>query len=106
MKVCLSLLPGAGAAVLVFSTTDRDSFDAIRSWRAKVEAECGSIPMTLVQNKIDLMDKATMTPEEVEGLARSLQMRLYRTCVKDNMNVGNGTFGSALAVGVALYQWL
>ena len=43
---------GAGAAVLAFSTTDRDSFNAIQSWKRKLEAECGTIPMVLVQNKV------------------------------------------------------
>lgn len=52
---------GAGCAVLVFSTVDRDSFDALESWKRKVEDECGPIAMALVQNKIDLMDQAVMT---------------------------------------------
>lgn len=47
---------GAQACVLVFSTTDRDSFEAISSWREKVEMEVGDIPTVLVQNKIDLLD--------------------------------------------------
>lgn len=51
---------GAQAAVLAFSTTDRTSFDAIRSWKKKVEDECGEIPMVIVQNKIDLVDQAVV----------------------------------------------
>ena len=47
--------------MLVFSTEDRDSFDALDSWKRKVEDECGPIPMALVQNKIDLMHRAKMT---------------------------------------------
>lgn len=47
---------GAQACVLVFSTTDRESFEAISSWREKVEMEVGDIPTVLVQNKIDLLD--------------------------------------------------
>lgn len=49
-------LPGAQACVLVFSTTDRESFEAVSSWREKVMAEVGDIPTVLVQNKIDLLD--------------------------------------------------
>lgn len=78
---------GAGAAVLVFSTEDRDSFDALDSWKRKVEDECGPIPMALVQNKIDLMHRAKMTTDEVEAAARRLGLRLYRACVKDNVNI-------------------
>lgn len=49
-------LTGAQACVLVFSTTDRESFEAISSWREKVVAEVGDLPTVLVQNKIDLLD--------------------------------------------------
>ena len=52
----LSCIPGAQACVLVFSTTDRESYQAIDSWREKVEAEVGDIPTVLVQNKIDLLE--------------------------------------------------
>lgn len=47
---------GAQACVLVFSTTDRESFEAIPTWKEKVVAEVGDIPTVLVQNKIDLLD--------------------------------------------------
>ncbi|XP_076053243.1 RAS oncogene family member Rab23 [Oratosquilla oratoria] len=78
---------GAQACVVTFSTVDRDSFLAVRKWKKKVEDECGPIPMVLVQNKIDLIDQATVKPDEVEALARELQMRLYRTSVKEDLNV-------------------
>mmetsp|Transcript_64913 Transcript_64913/g.156914 ORF Transcript_64913/g.156914 Transcript_64913/m.156914 type:complete len:270 (-) Transcript_64913:101-910(-) len=78
---------GAGACALVFSTVDRDSFNAIETWKRKVEEECGDIPKCLVQNKVDLIDDAVMTSDEVETLARRLRLKLYRTCVKENVNV-------------------
>mmetsp|Transcript_28087 Transcript_28087/g.53501 ORF Transcript_28087/g.53501 Transcript_28087/m.53501 type:complete len:250 (+) Transcript_28087:198-947(+) len=78
---------GAGACVIAFSTTDRESFEAVASWKAKVEAECGDIAMVLVQNKVDLIDKAAMSPEEAEATARKLKLKFYRSCVKENMNV-------------------
>lgn len=101
---------GAGACILAFSTTDRDSFDAIESWHKKVRDECGNIVMVLVQNKVDLLDQAVMSKEEVEQIAKKLRLKLYRTCVKDDMNVsevfmhlgqefirggGDAAFGSA-----------
>lgn len=57
--VCSCFL-GAQACVLVFSTTDRESFQAIDSWREKVEAEVGDIPTVLVQNKIDLLEETVI----------------------------------------------
>lgn len=78
---------GAGCCILAFSTVDRASFDAIESWHQKVREECGDIVMVLVQNKVDLMDDAAMEPREVEYLAKKLRLKLYRTCVKDDLNV-------------------
>ena len=48
---------GAGGCILVFSTVDRKSFEAIEYWKQKVEDECGNICMVLIQNKIDLLDE-------------------------------------------------
>lgn len=50
---------GAQGCIIVFSTTDRDSFSAVEKWKQKVETECGEIPLVLIQNKTDLIkDKA------------------------------------------------
>ena len=54
--------PGASAGVLAFSTVDRASFEAIEKWKKKVEEEVGSIPLVLVQNKIDLVEDAVIEP--------------------------------------------
>ncbi|KAG1708743.1 hypothetical protein DVH05_022368 [Phytophthora capsici] len=78
---------GAGAVIYVFSTVDRASFDDLPKWKRKVEEECGQICSVLVQNKIDLEDDAAMTRDEVEDMADYLNMRLYRSCVQDNINV-------------------
>lgn len=78
---------GAGACILAFSTTDKASFDAVESWEKKVRDECGNIAMVLVQNKVDLMDDAQMEAKDVEHLAKKLKLKLYRTCVKDDLNI-------------------
>lgn len=78
---------GAQACVVAFSTTDRDSLLAVRKWRRKVEDECGDIPMVLVQNKIDLIAQAEMSTYEAERVAADARMKLYRTSVKEDLNV-------------------
>lgn len=85
----------------------------------QVEEECGPICSVLVQNKIDQLDKAAMKTyvalylitilqlpsltclmyscirpahsTEVEDLARRMGLKLYRTCVRDNTLVKDGT---------------
>jgi Ras-related protein Rab-23 len=78
---------GAGACILAFSTTDRTSFDNIEKWYKKVTDECGNIVIVLVQNKVDLMDNAVMEARDVEFIAKKLKLKLYRTCVKEDLNV-------------------
>lgn len=51
---------GAGACVVAFSTTDRNSFEAIAKWIDKVTQECGEISMVLIQNKVDLIDQTVV----------------------------------------------
>ena len=53
---------GAHAAVVVFSTTDRESLLAVPKWVAKVKEECGEeLPMVSVMNKVDLISQAKLT---------------------------------------------
>jgi len=78
---------GAVACIVAFSTTDRESFEAVQKWIDKVEEECGTIPMVLVQNKIDLIDRAVMTTEEADALASKVRLELYRTSVLENHKV-------------------
>jgi len=78
---------GAHACIVAFSTTDRDSLTAVRHWRKKVEEECGDIPMVMVQNKIDMISSAEIEQYEADYIARECKMKLYRTSVKDDLNV-------------------
>ena len=53
----------------------------------KVEDECGDIPMVLVQNKIDLITAAHVSGYEVDSVAAEAGMKLYKTSVKEDLNV-------------------
>ncbi|KAJ3285241.1 Ras- protein Rab-23 [Blyttiomyces sp. JEL0837] len=85
--VTRSYYENAHAVVLAFSTTDRESFETIKSWRDKVRSVCDDLCMVLVQNKIDLADEAVITSEEAEALARELKLKFYRVSVKEYFNV-------------------
>jgi Ras-related protein Rab-23 len=86
-KLTKAYYKGAGAVVYAFSTTDRESFLEVENWKRKVEEECGQIVSVLVQNKVDLIAEAKMTTDEVQALAQRMGVKLYRTCVKDNLLV-------------------
>lgn len=67
--------PGAGVAVLVFSTVDRESFDSLPRWKEKVGEECGEVPMVIVQNKVDLVDQAAVKPCVAEAPRHGARVR-------------------------------
>merc|ERR1712194_742291 len=53
----------------------------------KVRDECGNIVVVLAQTKVDLLDQAQMSTEEVETLSKNLGLKLFRTCTKQNLNI-------------------
>jgi Ras-related protein Rab-23 len=75
---------GASGAIIVFSVINRDSFNAVRSWKEKIKAECDNIPILLVMNKIDLMDQSLVSEKEANDLASQIGLTLYKASVKDN----------------------
>ena len=40
---------------MVFSSTDRQSFNNVSRWKKKLQAECSDIEIVLVRNKVDLL---------------------------------------------------
>ena len=52
-----------------------------------MEDECGDIPMVLVQNKIDLIGQSAVSLYEGERMAAACRMKLYKTSVKEDLNV-------------------
>jgi len=77
-------LKDAHGVVIMFSTTDRPSFEKVKDLHARVQQMAGSSPLiVLVQNKADLIEEAVMSQPEVEQLARELRVKLYRTTSKD-----------------------
>ena len=79
---------GASACILAFATNNRESFEAVTKWRDAVHNECGEeITMVLIQTKLDLVDQAEVNENEVEELASSFGVPLFRVCSKDNIMV-------------------
>ncbi len=79
---------GAHMCVLVFSATDRHSFESLLAWKHKVKNECeNDIMMVMVMNKMDLSDKFEVDRYEAEHVARMLGMKMFRTSVKNNSNI-------------------
>eukprot|EP00796_Vickermania_ingenoplastis_P006689 gene6689-4787_t len=77
----------SSAAVVCFSTVDKDSFHHAFEWKNQVEQVCGPITTVLCQTKFDLSHVAAITNEEAEALAGSLGTPFFRVSTKDDFNV-------------------
>ena len=62
------------------------------SWYKKIEYNCGLIPTILVQNKIDLLQHATVNRDEVNELSARLRLPLFLTSSKENINIENAFY--------------
>lgn len=78
---------GAAAAIIAFSTIDRDSFMNVDKWKQKVEAQSGQITIVLCQTKFDLMAESAISNAEAEALAVKLKLPFFRVSTKDDFNV-------------------
>ncbi len=78
---------GAEAYILVFDGTQRASFDSVATWAGSVRELAGPIQGVLACNKVDLKANFQVTDEEVESLARQLNLTLMFTSAKTGENV-------------------
>lgn len=78
----------ASAAIVCFSTVDKESFQHVVDWKNQVEQVCGpSLTVVLCQTKFDLSHAAAITNEEAEQLASTLGAPFFRVSTKDDFNV-------------------
>ncbi len=84
------------AFVLVYSVAERYTFDKVKDIRDKIlavkgvdqiESEEDGPIMTMVGNKIDLVDTRLITTDEGENLAKQLKCRFIETSAKQLINV-------------------
>lgn len=78
---------GSDACLIVFSISDRNSFENVQAWYDKVKAECENIVIYLVMSKIDLADSAQVTEEEAAQLAKKLGVKLEKVSSKNGIRV-------------------
>ena len=66
--------------ILVFAIDDQESFDAIKTMIKRIEKhDKGDLPMILVGNKCDLVNKRKISEQQGEELARSIKGKYYET---------------------------
>eukprot|EP00326_Haptolina_ericina_P023285 CAMPEP_0181196818 /NCGR_PEP_ID=MMETSP1096-20121128/15675_1 /TAXON_ID=156174 ORGANISM="Chrysochromulina ericina, Strain CCMP281" /NCGR_SAMPLE_ID=MMETSP1096 /ASSEMBLY_ACC=CAM_ASM_000453 /LENGTH=194 /DNA_ID=CAMNT_0023286617 /DNA_START=26 /DNA_END=610 /DNA_ORIENTATION=- len=82
--------------VLVFSVTERSSFDEIDEYYQRLlrvkDAENGQVPVVLLANKVDLESERVVSMEEAKEKARAMDCPLIETSAKFEMGVAEGFF--------------
>jgi len=78
---------GANGAIIVFDVTNKESFDHLDKWFNDLQAQCGKIPIILVANKIDLIEKQVIPLEEGERYALKNDITFFETSAKTGENV-------------------
>jgi small GTP-binding protein len=77
---------GAQTAVLVFSITDRSSFENLTKWHNNVIEHIGKVPLILLGNKIDLSDERVVSRDEALNLISRLKsdepIKFFETSAK------------------------
>jgi small GTP-binding protein len=78
---------GCNICVVVYSFTDRASFEAVPQWVEKVKAVAVGVRVVLVENKIDILDGGEIDIGEAQRMAAQLEAPLFRLSVKEDLNV-------------------
>lgn len=87
-----SLIPSyirdSSVAVVVYDTTNKNSFTNCDTWIEDVRKERGTdVVIMMVGNKTDLADKRQVTTEEGEAKAKLLNVLFVETSAKSNHNI-------------------
>ena len=73
--------------ILVFALDDQESLDAIKTKIKRIEKhEKSDLPIILVGNKCDLVNKRKITQQQGEDLAKSIKGKYYETSALTDEN--------------------
>lgn len=79
---------GAMGVVIAYDCTDEQSFSNVRNWLQQVRENASpNVICVLVATKCDRPDRKVTEAQGME-LAQELNMRLFETSAKSNINVG------------------
>ena len=78
---------GADGGLIVYDVTVKTSFDNLDRWFNDLFTNCGEIPVILIGNKIDLIDKRDVFKEEGEQYAIQKGVPFYETSAKTGDHV-------------------
>lgn len=78
---------GTHGALLVYSITDRESFDGCEKWLSEIREKSECKVIMLVGNKCDLEDDRTVATAEAQSWAENNGLMFMETSAKSTTNV-------------------
>ncbi|CCW72281.1 unnamed protein product [Phytomonas sp. Hart1] len=79
---------GAHGIIIVYDTTDMESFNNVRTWLHEINMYANeNVNKLLVGNKCDLMAKRVVDTDMAEGFAKDVGIPFLETSAKNSMNV-------------------
>ncbi|KAH8421435.1 hypothetical protein KR009_007644 [Drosophila setifemur] len=78
---------GTHGVIVVYDVTNGESFANVRRWLEEIQNNCDVVNKVLVGNKNDDPDRKVVITEDAQRFAKQMDIELYETSAKDNINV-------------------
>lgn len=79
---------GAHGIIIVYDTTDQESFNNVRTWLYEIDRYASeNVNKLLVGNKVDLVEKRAVDKDAAKQFADSLEIPFLETSAKNSTNV-------------------
>jgi small GTP-binding protein len=82
--------------ILVYSVTDKDSFESLGDWLEEIKNANSNAKFLLVGNKIDVSKERKVTNDEGRNFANEHNMEFFEVSAKKGTNISDGFFTSLI----------
>eukprot|EP01117_Protostelium_nocturnum_P017190 TRINITY_DN695_c0_g1_i1.p1 TRINITY_DN695_c0_g1~~TRINITY_DN695_c0_g1_i1.p1 ORF type:complete len:200 (+),score=37.02 TRINITY_DN695_c0_g1_i1:175-774(+) len=90
---------GAQGIILVYDTTDKESFNNVKQWMGEIDRyACEHVNKLLVGNKCDLVEERAVDPAAAREFADSYDIPFIETSAKASLNVEKSFIQIAQAI--------
>ncbi|XP_050315890.1 ras-related protein Rab-35 [Anthonomus grandis grandis] len=78
---------GTHGVVIVYDVTNGETFANVKRWLHEIDQNCEVVNRVLVGNKNDTPDRKVVLTEDAQRFADTMNIQLFETSAKDNINV-------------------
>ncbi|KAL1489366.1 hypothetical protein ABEB36_014279 [Hypothenemus hampei] len=78
---------GTHGVIIVYDVTNGDTFANVKRWLHEIDQNCEVVNRVLVGNKNDTPDRKVVLTEDAQRFADTMNIQLFETSAKDNINV-------------------